>query len=158
MVTRHTLCFSHRVSDYDHALCCAVCMLWPEEVIQLYAWYRMSASETRSESSAPPLPPCSILNPLRTVWLLMAPSDPSTRNRHLPVTIVDLAAFIPWQLVALQACVFSAFPSAGYQSGSARVGCPWPPTWPNCWLRPHIPGFGWSGLVSCGPFCRPLVC
>ena len=30
-------CFSHRVSDYDHALCCAVCMLWPEEVIQLYA-------------------------------------------------------------------------------------------------------------------------
>ena len=37
MVTRHTLCFSHRVSDYDHALCCVVCMLWPEEVIQLYA-------------------------------------------------------------------------------------------------------------------------
>ena len=98
-------------------------------------------------------PPCSI----RTVWLLSAPSDPSTRNRHLPVKVVDLAAFIPWQLVALQACVFLAFPSSGYQSGSARVGRPWPPTWLNCWLSPHVSGSGWSGQVSCGPFCRPLV-
>ena len=35
-----------------------------------------------------------------------------------------LADLIQCQLVALQACVFSDFPSAGYQSGSARVRHP----------------------------------
>ena len=36
--------------------------------------------------------PCR--NPLRTVWLLSAPGDPSTRNRHFPVWVIDLAKFI----------------------------------------------------------------
>ena len=32
--------------------------------------------------------------------------------------------------------------SAGYQSDSARVGCPLTPTWCNCWLRRMFQALG----------------
>ena len=65
-VARHTLCISYRDSDCDPDLCCRECMVWPEEVITLYASYRMSLqSKTRSRSSAPPPPPTtSVSSPL----------------------------------------------------------------------------------------------
>ena len=157
MVTHHNLCFSHSVSDYVHAWCCAECLRWQEEVITLCACYSTSASPLRLVHSLLffllLLPPqCSLhnpflsdisylmipiydaysisyvyfcvsqlslcvnyntltvdgfckaiissrmqnpltdfciwqpcCNPLRTVWLLSAPSDPSTRNSHFPV-------------------------------------------------------------------------
>ena len=62
-VARHTLCISYRDSDCDPDLGCGECMVWPEEVITLYASYRMSLqSKTRSRSSTPP-PATSVSSP-----------------------------------------------------------------------------------------------
>ena len=62
-VTHHALCISYRDSDCAPDICCKECIVWPEEVITLYASYRMSLpSKTRSQSSAPP-PATSVSSP-----------------------------------------------------------------------------------------------
>ena len=67
-VAHHTLCISYRDSDCDPDLCCEECMVWPEEVITLYASYRKSLQpKTHSQSSAPPPPPAtSVSSPQRS--------------------------------------------------------------------------------------------
>ena len=75
MVTRHNLCFSHRVYDYVYALCCAECLRWPEEVITSPACYNTSASKASSQSSVlPPASTMSLCNPrLSDFSFLMLP-------------------------------------------------------------------------------------
>ena len=51
-----------------------------------------------------------------------------------------------------------AFPSAGYQSGSARVGRPCPSSWLDCWLSPGVAGSGRSRQVVRAPFVEQSGC
>ena len=67
---------------------------------------------------------------------------------HAYIRVVMLTVFV-MTLAIFIICQFAALSSAGYQSGSARVN-------PVITRRkPYVPGSGYSGPVSSGPFRFP---
>ena len=98
-----------------YGVCCAVCMMWPEEVITLYVYYHMSAVSDSFTVFCSSSSSCR----LRVLSTTLSARGYCSRINTLTVTIIALAAFSQCQLVALKACVYQ--PSLPQVTSQARL-------------------------------------